>query len=90
MGISSVTNVTHVTNISNNMNSMTELFNYIHSIPIDNSSKVGAIHEIVAIHDIHYKFIVPDIHKIMAQYPKYKKLLNPVSNDWLGLQCGLT
>ena len=75
MGISSVTDVTHVTNISNNMDSMAELFNYIRSIQIDNNSKV------VAIHDIHYKFTVPDIYKIMAQYSRYAKLLNPVSKD---------
>ena len=67
MGISPVTNVTDVTNISNNMDSMTELFNYIHSIQTDNNCKVATIH------DIHYKFIVPDIHKIMAQYPRYSK-----------------
>ena len=41
MGISSVTDVTDVTNISNNMNSMTDLFNYIHSIPINNNSQVA-------------------------------------------------
>jgi hypothetical protein len=66
MGILPVTDVTHVTN------GMTDLFDYIHTIPID---------KVAAVHDIHYKFTVPDIYKIMAQHPRYAKLLNPVSKD---------
>ena len=34
-----------------------------------------------SIHDIHTKFTVPDIYKIMSSNPKYSKLINPVSKD---------
>jgi hypothetical protein len=71
MDPSSVTNVTNVTNISNNMNSMSELFNYIHSIPIENA----------AVHDIHYKFVVPDIYKVVSAHPIYGRAPNPISKD---------
>lgn len=34
-----------------------------------------------SIHDIHTKFTVPDIYKIISQNLKYSKLINPVSKD---------
>jgi hypothetical protein len=34
-----------------------------------------------SIHDIHNKFIVLDIYKIISSSPKYSKLINPVSKD---------
>ena len=34
-----------------------------------------------SIHDIHTKFTIPDIYKIMSSNPKYSKLINPVSKD---------
>ena len=34
-----------------------------------------------SIHDIHTKFTIPDIYKIMSSNPKYSKLINPVSKE---------
>jgi hypothetical protein len=34
-----------------------------------------------SVHDIHTKFTVPDIYKIVSSNPKYSKLINPVSKD---------
>jgi hypothetical protein len=34
-----------------------------------------------SIHDIHNKFTVLDIYKIISSSPKYSKLINPVSKD---------
>jgi hypothetical protein len=34
-----------------------------------------------SIHDIHTKFAVPDIYRIMSSNPKYSSLINPVSLD---------
>lgn len=36
-----------------------------------------------SIHDIHTKFTVLDIYKILSSSPKYSKLINPVSKDIL-------
>ena len=36
---------------------------------------------VCGIHDIHTKFVVPDIYKIMSSSPKYSRLINPVSKD---------
>lgn len=73
MGLSSVTPVTPVTPVTNNTNypSMIDLFNYICTIP----------HDEAGVHDVHYKFIVPDIYKVMSLSDKYKKLTNSVSKD---------
>ncbi len=66
MGIPSVTNVTGV--IKDEMN---DLLDYMKAIPVDQAS----------VHDIHYKFTVPDIYKIMFISPKYSRLMNEVSKD---------
>ena len=66
MGISSVIPVTGVMG-----NEMEDLLNYLNTIPVDEA----------AVHDIHYKFSVPDIYKIMASNNKYNRLINEVSKD---------
>jgi hypothetical protein len=59
--------VTDVTNVT----TMEDLFKYLHTIPVKESS----------VHDIHYKFTVPDIYKIISSVDKYKKRINPTSKD---------
>jgi len=66
MGIPSVTNVTGVIK-----DEMDDLLDYMKAIPVDQAS----------VHDIHYKFTVPDIYKIMFTNPKYARLMNKVSKD---------
>ncbi len=34
-----------------------------------------------SIHDIHLKFTIPDIYKIISGIPKYNKIVNPISKD---------
>jgi hypothetical protein len=70
MGISSVTSVTSVTN-NTNYPGMIDLFNYIRTIP----------HDEAGVHDVHYKFIAPDIYKVVSLSDKYEKLTNSVSKD---------
>lgn len=66
MGIPSVIPVTGVMG-----NEMEDLLSYLKTIPVDEA----------AVHDIHYKFSVPDIYKIMSINTKYSRLINPVSKD---------
>lgn len=66
MGISSVIPVTGTIG-----NEMEDLLNYLKTIPVNQA----------AVHDIHYKFVVPDIYKIMASNRKYNRLINQVSKD---------
>ena len=55
MGISSVIPVTGVIGIG-----MQDLFHYLQTVPYNQKS----------IHDIHLKFTVPDIYKIISSNPK--------------------
>ena len=72
MGISPVTNVTSVIPVTSVTGiEMDKLFDYLHTVPIEQTS----------VHDIHFKFTVLDIYKIMSCNPKYKKLIKPVSYD---------
>jgi len=66
MGISSVIPVTGVIGIE-----MDKLFGYLRTVPLDQSS----------VHDIHLKFTVLDIYKIMSSSPMYNRLIKPVSYD---------
>jgi hypothetical protein len=66
MGISSVIAVTGVMG-----NEMEDLLNYLKTIPAKEAS----------VHDIHYKFIVPDIYEIMSTSTAYNRLINSVSKD---------
>jgi len=50
---------------------MQDLLNYLKTIPIEEAS----------VHDIHYKFTVPDIYKIMSTSSTYNRLINSVSKD---------
>jgi hypothetical protein len=68
MGIPSVIPVTGCMR-----SSMEELLDYLKTIPIEQAS----------VHDIHYKFTVPDIYTIFASSLKYKHSINPVSKDIL-------
>lgn len=68
MGIPSVIPVT-----GSMRSSMEELLDYLKTIPIEQAS----------VHDIHYKFKVPDIYTIFASSLKYKHSMNPVSKDIL-------
>jgi hypothetical protein len=52
-------------------NEMQDLLNYLKSIPVEEAY----------VHDIHYKFSVPDIHKIMSTSSRYNRLINSVSKD---------
>jgi hypothetical protein len=72
MGISSVIPITGVipyTAVSEAEN----LFDYLKTLDTNANS----------IHDIHNKFTVLDIYKIISSSPKYSKLINPVSKDIL-------
>jgi len=66
MGISSVIPVTGVMG-----NEMEDLLNYLKTIPVDQA----------CVHDLHYKYVVPDIHKIMSTSTTYSKLINARSKD---------
>jgi len=66
MGDSSVISVTGVM-----ANEMEDLLNYLKTIPIEEAS----------VHDLHYKFTVPDIYKIMSISTTYNNLINSVSKD---------
>lgn len=66
MGISPVIPVTGVIGIE-----MDKLFGYLRSVPLEQSS----------VHDIHLKFTVLDIYKIMSSSPMYNRLIKPVSYD---------
>jgi len=66
MGISPVIPVTGVTGIE-----MDKLFEYLQTVPSEQAS----------VHDIHFKFTVFDIYKIMSSSAKYSKLIKPVSYD---------
>jgi hypothetical protein len=66
MGISSVIPVTGVFG-----NEMIDLFNYLETIPVEEAS----------VHDLHYKFTVLDIYKIMSTNRTYNRLINPQSKD---------
>jgi len=52
---------------------MQELLDYLKTIPVDQAS----------VHDLHYKFVVPEIYKIMSFNSRYAQLINPVSKDIL-------
>jgi hypothetical protein len=74
MGISSVTNVTNVIPYTADIGANNFLIQntmYLNTLNTNANS----------IHDIHTKFTVPDIYKITSSYPKYNKLINPVSKD---------
>jgi hypothetical protein len=66
MGISSVIPVTGVM-----ANEMEDLLNYLKTIPVEEAS----------VHDLHYKFPVPDIYQIMSTSTTYSKLINARSKD---------
>lgn len=66
MGPSSVIPVTGVIGIG-----MQDLFHYLQTVPYNQKS----------IHDIHFKFTVLDIYKIMSSSPMYNRLIKPVSYD---------
>jgi hypothetical protein len=66
MGLSSVIPVTGVIG-----RGMQDLFDYLQTVPSNQKS----------VHDIHLKFTVPDIYKILSSAPKYSGLINPVSYD---------
>jgi hypothetical protein len=66
MGVSPVISVSDVIGIE-----MDKLFEYLQSVPIGEKS----------VHDIHFKFKVPDIYKILSSSPVYKELIKPVSYD---------
>jgi len=66
MGIPSVIPVTGVIK-----DEMEDLVNYLKTIPVDQAS----------VHDLHYKYVVPDIHKIMSTSTTYSKLINSRSKD---------
>ena len=66
MGISSVTNVTGVTGIE-----IEKLFEYLQTVPLEEA----------AVHDIHFKFTVLDIYKMMSSSAKYSRQIKPVSYD---------
>ena len=66
MGISSVIPVTGVIK-----DEMEDLLNYLKTIPVDEGS----------VHDLHYKFVVPDIYQIMSTSTTYSKLINARSKD---------
>jgi hypothetical protein len=66
MGIPSVIPVTGVIK-----DEMDDLLNYLKTIAVDQAS----------VHDLHYKFSVPDIYKIMCTSSKYNRLINSVSKD---------
>lgn len=70
MGISSVTNVTGVIPYTA-ISEAESFFGYLKTLDTNANS----------IHDIHTKFIIPDIYKIVSSSPKYSKLINPVSKD---------
>jgi hypothetical protein len=70
MGVSSVIPVTGVipyTSVSEAEN----FFGYLKTLDTNANS----------IHDIHKRFTVLDIYKIISSSPKYSKLINPVSKD---------
>ena len=66
MGISSVIPVTGVIGIG-----LQDLFHYLQTVPYNQKS----------IHDIHLKFTVLDIYKIMSSSPVYNRLIKPFSYD---------
>ena len=66
MGLPSVTNVTGTMGIE-----MQELLKYLKTIPVEEAS----------VHDLHYKFVVPDIYQIMSTSTTYSKLINARSKD---------
>lgn len=70
MGISSVTPVTGVIPYTA-ISEADTFFGYLKTLSTGANS----------IHDIHTKFTVPGIYKIMSSAPTYNTLINPVSKD---------
>ena len=71
MGLSSVIPVTGVIPYTA-ISEANSFFDYLKK-KLDNNAN--------SIHDIHTKFTVLDIYKILSSSPKYSKLINPVSRD---------
>jgi hypothetical protein len=71
MGISSVIPVTGVIPYTA-VSEANSFFDYLKTLDTNNAK---------SIHDIHTKFTVLDIYKIISSSPKYSKLINPMSKD---------
>jgi hypothetical protein len=52
-------------------NEMEDLLNYLKTIPAEEAS----------VHDLHHKFVVPDIYQIMSTSTTYSRLINSRSKD---------